>query len=336
MNQDRKQTHAIRVLSGIQPTGELHLGNYMGAVRHWVTRQAQVESLFLLADLHAITLPQNPRELRQKTLSTAALLLAAGIDPRTSIIFVQSHIGQHAELAWILSCLTSFGELQRMTQFKDKAARQGGASAGLFTYPVLQAADILLYEADRVPVGEDQKQHLELTRDLAQRFNRRFGPTFKVPEPIIAPIGARIMDLEDPRQKMSKSSPSKQGTIWLTDSPEDIRAKIRQAVTDSGREIQYGPEKPAISNLLVIYSIATESSLADAETAFRGKGYAALKQAVSDALVEYLRPVRERYQRVNSQPDEIIRVLQLGAERASGIAAQTMASVYDHIGLLPP
>ncbi len=251
----------MRVLSGIQPTGELHLGNYMGAVRHWVAQQARAESLFLLADLHAITLPQNTRELRQKTLSTAALLLAVGIDPRFSIIFAQSHVGQHAELAWILSCLTSFGELQRMTQFKDKVARQSGASAGLFTYPVLQAADILLYQADRVPVGEDQKQHLELTRDLAQRFNRRFGPTFKIPEPIIAPVGARIMDLADPGQKMSKSSPSKQGTIWLTDSAEDIRAKIRSETTDSGREIQYGPEKPAISNLLVIYSIATGSNL---------------------------------------------------------------------------
>jgi tryptophanyl-tRNA synthetase len=185
-------------------------------------------------------------------------------------------------------------------------------------------------------VGEDQKQHLELTRELAQRFNRRFGPTFKVPEPIIAPIGARIMDLEDPRQKMSKSSSSKQGTIWLTDSPEDIRAKIRHAVTDSGREIQYGPEKPAVSNLMVIYSIATGSSLADAETAFRGKGYAPFKQAVSDALVEYLRPVRERYQQVNSQPEEIIRILQRGAKRAAMIAAQTMTSVYDRIGLLPP
>ncbi len=327
----------MRILSGIQPTGEIHLGNYLGALRHWVAQQADADCLYLLADLHAITLPQDSGELRERTLATAALLLAMGIDPERSALFVQSHISEHAELAWVLNCITSFGELQRMTQFKDKASRaeSGGATVGLFAYPVLQAADILLYQADAVPVGEDQKQHLELTRDLAQRFNNRYGATFKVPDPLIASVGARIMDLQDPRKKMSKSSESPQGTIRLTDSAHDIRAKVRTAVTDSGREIKASEEKPAISNLLTIYSIASGSSVCEAEQAFAGKGYAHFKQALAEALVEYLRPVRERYEQAKSEPGEIKRVLRQGAEKARAIASQTLAAVYDRVGLVP-
>ncbi len=327
----------IRILSGIQPTGEIHLGNYLGALRHWVAQQADSECLYLLADLHAITIPQDPGELRERTLATAALLLAMGIDPLRSALFVQSHISQHAELAWVLNCMASLGELQRMTQFKDKASRQEsvGATVGLFDYPVLQAADILLYRAERVPVGEDQKQHLELTRDLAQRFNNRFGETFKIPEPLIAALGARIMDLQDPHKKMSKSSESPQGTILLTDSPDAIRAKIRTAVTDSGRTIKASSDKPAISNLLTIYSIASGTSVLEVEQAFAGKGYAPFKTVLADLLVEYLRPIRERYNDARSQPEEIAGVLRQGAEQTRSIATRTLVTVYDRIGLQP-
>lgn len=325
----------MRILSGIQPTGDIHLGNYLGALRHWVAKQADARCLYLLADLHAITLPQDPGELREKTLNTAALLLAVGIDPKRSAIFVQSHVSQHAELAWVLNCISNFGELQRMTQFKDKASRQESATVGLFAYPVLQASDILLYQADRVPIGEDQKQHLELTRDLAQRFNNRFGETFTVPEPLIAPVGARIMDLQDPRKKMSKSSESPQGTILLTDSSDAIRAKVRSAVTDSGREVKASPDKPSISNLLTIYSIAAGISLADAEQAFAGTGYAQFKKALADVVMEYLRPIRERYEQAQSDPEQIRQMLRSGAEKARTIAAQTLAAVYDRIGFLP-
>ncbi len=326
----------MRILSGIQPSGELHLGNYLGALRHWVAQQNELESFYLLADLHAITVAQDPQTLRERTLQTAALLLAIGLDPARSALFVQSHISEHPELAWILNCFTGFGELQRMTQFKDKAARRGSATVGLFAYPVLQAADILLYQADRVPVGEDQKQHLELTRDLAARFNTRFGPTFNIPEPAIAPLGARIMDLQDPRKKMSKSGDSPgDGTIWLTDTPDAIRKKIRSAVTDSESEVKAGSDKPAITNLLTIYSIVSSLSVEGAEQKFAATGYAKFKDALADMLIAYLQPVQERLRGLASGRDEVTRVLQAGAEKASPIAARTLNWVKQRIGLLP-
>ncbi len=326
-----------RILSGIQPTGEIHLGNQLGALRHWVAQQEQAECLYLLADLHAITVPQDPAALREQTLATAALLLAIGIDPRRSALFVQSHVAPHAELAWVLSCVTGFGELSRMTQFKDQTARHepGGVTVGLFAYPVLQAADILLYRADAVPVGEDQVQHLELTRDVAERFNRRFGATFTVPKALVTPVGARIMDLQDPRRKMSKSAQSPLGTIRLTDSPHEIRAKLKAAVTDSGREVRARPDKPAISNLLTIYAVLSGRDVSAVEAEFAGQGYAAFKAALAETLIASLAPVRERYVSIRAEPEEITRVLREGADKARAIASETMSLVYPRIGLLP-
>jgi len=325
----------MRILSGIQPTGEIHLGNYIGALRHWVTHQKELESFYLLADLHAITAAQDPHSLTERTLSTAALLLAIGVDPARSALFVQSHISEHAELAWILNCLTSFGELQRMTQFKHKASQRGTATVGLFAYPVLQAADILLYQADQVPVGEDQKQHLELTRNLASRFNARFGPTFKIPEPAIAPLGARIMDLQDPHKKMSKSVASSDGTIWLTDTPDAIQKKIRSAVTDSGSEVKASDKKPAITNLLTIYSVISNQSVEETEHEFAGTGYARFKNAVADALIAYLQPVQKRFSDMASARGAIVRVLRTGAGKARHTAADTLYAVKQRVGLLP-
>lgn len=325
----------MRILSGIQPSGEIHLGNYIGALRHWVAYQKELESFYLLADLHAITAAQDPQTLTDRTLSTAALLLAIGVDPARSALFVQSHISEHAELAWILNCLTTFGELQRMTQFKDKAGQRGTATVGLFAYPVLQAADILLYQADQVPVGEDQKQHLELTRNLASRFNTRFGPTFKIPEPAIAPLGARIMDLQDPHKKMSKSVASPEGTIWLTDTPEAIQKKIRGAVTDSGREVMASGKKPALANLLTIYSIISSRTVEEAEHEFAGAGYAQFKHALADVLIAYLQPVQKRFREIASAREEIVSVLRTGAGKARYTAAYTLNAVKQRIGLLP-
>jgi tryptophanyl-tRNA synthetase len=325
----------MRILSGIQPTGEIHLGNYIGALRHWVTHQKELESFYLLADLHAITAAQDPHSLTERTLSTAVILLAIGVDPARSALFVQSHISEHAELAWILNCLTSFGELQRMTQFKDKASQRGAATVGLFAYPVLQAADILLYQADQVPVGEDQKQHLEITRNLASRFNARFGPTFKIPEPAIAPLGARIMDLQDPHKKMSKSVVPSHGTIWLTDTPEVIQKKIRSAVTDSGSEVKASGKKPAITNLLTIYSIISNQTVEQVEHEFAGAGYARFKNALADVLIAYLQPVQNRFREMEPARDEIVRVLGTGAVKARHTAAYTLNAVKQRVGLLP-
>jgi len=325
----------MRILSGIQPSGEIHLGNYIGALRHWVAHQKELESFYLLADLHAITVAQDPQTLTDRTLSTVALLLAIGVDPARSALFVQSHITEHAELAWILNCLTSFGELQRMTQFKDKASQRGAATVGLFAYPVLQAADILLYQADQVPVGEDQKQHLELTRGLASRFNARFGPTFKIPEPAIAPLGARIMDLQDPHKKMSKSAASPDGTIWLTDAPEAIQKKIRGAVTDSGSEVKAFGKKPAITNLLTIYSIISNQTVQEVEHEFAGAGYARFKNALADVLIAYLQPIHNRFREMASARDEIVCVLRTGADKARHTAAHTLNAVKQRVGVLP-
>lgn len=325
-----------RSFSGIQPTGDIHLGNYLGALRFWVGEQNQHECFFSIVDLHAITSAQNAADLRSKTLDTAALLLAIGIDPLGSALFVQSHVHEHAELAWVLNCLTTLGELQRMTQFKAKTSREQGTStnAGLFVYPVLQAADILLYQTDRVLVGEDQRQHLELSRTLAGRFNHRFGPVFRLPEAVIPKMGARIMDLQDPRRKMSKSSESQRGALRLADAPEVIRDKIRSAVTDSGREIVASADKPAITNLLTIYSALTGKALPAVEDAFTGSSYQQFKATLADTLIEALRPIRERYLRWLDSPDELVRCLQAGASRATTIASATVRVVYEHMGFL--
>ena len=327
----------VRVFSGIQPTGDIHLGNYLGALRWWVSEQNEYECFFSIVDLHAITSLQKLVELRAKTLDTAAILLAIGIDPRASTLFVQSHVREHAELAWVLNCLTTLGELRRMTQFKDKASRQREihTSAGLFVYPVLQAADILLYQAERILVGEDQRQHLELARTLAGRFNHRFGSAFSLPRAVIPKMGARIMDLQDPRRKMSKSSESQRGAIRLADTPEIIRDKIRSAVTDSGREIAASADKPAITNLLTIYSALTGEDLRLVEDAFGRSNYAQFKAALADTLIEALRPIHERYLRWLNSPDEVVQYLQSGASRATTIASATLRVVYEYIGFLP-
>jgi tryptophanyl-tRNA synthetase len=327
-----------RVLSGIQPTGEVHLGNYIGALRQWAADQHEFDCFFVIVDLHAITVPQDPEALRRATLELAAILIAAGIDPDRATLFVQSHVHQHPELAWVLGSIAGFGELRRMTQFKDKAQKQQEASVsvGLFTYPVLQAADILIYQADRVPVGEDQRQHLELTRDLAERFNARFGETFVVPQAAIPKVGARVMDLQDPTSKMSKSAESPQGTIRVTEDPDAIRKKIRTAVTDSGREIVAREDKPAITNLLTIYSVASGKDVATLESEYDGKGYGDLKADLADAVIEFLRPLQERYRELVSDPGELARRLAVGSRKASEVAGETLERVYERVGFLRP
>jgi tryptophanyl-tRNA synthetase len=325
-----------RVLSGIQPTGEVHLGNYLGAVRQWVADQDDYDCFYVIVDLHAITVPQDPAALRGATLDLAAILLAAGIDPGRATLFVQSQVHEHAELAWVLGCLAAFGELRRMTQFKDKAAKQQEArvSVGLFTYPVLQAADILIYQADRVPVGEDQRQHLELTRDLAQRFNARYGETLTVPQAAIPKLGARIMDLQNPVAKMSKSAESPMGTIRVTEEPDIIRKKIRAAVTDSGREIVARQDKAAISNLLTIMSVVTGKGVATLEADYQGQGYGEFKGDLADAVIEFLRPLQERYRELVADPGEIARLLGIGAEKAQAVASKTLDAVYERVGFV--
>ncbi len=329
-----------RVFSGIQPTGEIHLGNYIGALRRFVTAQDVDDCFFCIVDLHAITekLP-DPEELRAKTLDLAAIYLAAGIDPARATLFVQSHVHEHAELAWILNSFASFGELRRMTQFKDKSTKQqdGFVSGGLFDYPVLMAADILLYRTDRVPVGDDQRQHLELSRDIAERFNARFPETFVVPEADIPPAegGARIMDFQNPTSKMSKSADSPMGTVKVTDPPDVLRRKIRSAVTDSGREVVFGRDKPAISNLLTVFSVVTGRPIGELEAAYAGTGYGDFKSDLAEVLVGYLGPLQERHRELSADPAELARLLEVGAQKAQAIAAKTLAEVYDRVGFLP-
>ncbi|HEX5496338.1 MAG TPA: tryptophan--tRNA ligase [Mycobacteriales bacterium] len=329
-----------RVLSGIQPTSDsFHLGNYLGAVRQWVALQDTHDAFYCVVDLHAITVEHDPALLRQRTRLAAAQLIALGLDPARCTLFVQSQVPEHAELAWVLGCLTGFGEAGRMTQFKDKSGRQGNdrTTVGLFTYPVLQAADILLYQADAVPVGEDQRQHLELTRTLAQRFNGRYEPTFTVPEAFIPERTAKIFDLADPTAKMSKSAASPAGLLELLDPPATLAKRIRSAVTDTGREIRYDPRaKPGVSNLLTIYATLTGRPVAELEQAYRGRGYGDLKKDLADVVVEFTRPVAERTGALLDDPAELDRVLGLGAERARDVAAATLRTVYDRIGFLPP
>ena len=335
---ETQQSARPRVLSGIQPTADsFHLGNYLGALREWVTMQEHYECFYSVVDLHAITVEQDPAQLRQRTRLSAAQLLALGIDPDRSALFVQSHVPEHAQLSWVLECLTGFGEAGRMTQFKDKSARQEAdhVSVGLFTYPVLQAADILLYQADAVPVGEDQRQHLELTRNLAQRFNSRFGDTFTVPAAHIPKHTAKIFDLQTPDAKMSKSVPT--GVVELMEDPKRSAKKIRSAVTDTGREIIYDPEnKPGISNLLVIYSALTGQSIAELQAAYEGKGYGDLKKELAAVLVDFVTPFQEKVRGYLDDPAELDKVLRRGAERARAVASETLRSVFDRVGFLPP
>ena len=327
-----------RVLSGIQPTGDTHLGNYLGAIRNWVADQHQHDAFYCVVDLHALTIPQDPAELRSKTLTMATLLLAAGLDPDVCTLFVQGHVPEHNQLGWIMECNASIGELQRMTQFKDKAAKQTGfVSSGLLTYPALQAADILLYDADRVPVGDDQRQHLELTRDLAIRFNSRYGETFVVPAHAIPKAGARVMDLQAPTGKMSKSADSPQGTVLVLDPPDAIERKFKRAVTDSGSDIVYDPDdKPGVANLLSILAASTGVTPERAAASLAGSGYGTLKTATAEAVVEVLRPVQRRFAELEADPGEVMRLLAIGAEKARSVASKTLARARDALGLLPP
>ncbi|HLA10655.1 MAG TPA: tryptophan--tRNA ligase [Pyrinomonadaceae bacterium] len=321
-----------RIFSGAQPTGNVHLGNHLGALRNWVALQRQYESFFCIVNLHAITTPQDPLLLAEKTRELARIYLAVGIDPSVSTIFVQADVLEHAELTWILNCIARMSELERMTQFKDKARKQqANVAVGLFDYPVLMAADILLYQTDLVPVGEDQKQHLELTRDLAIRFNRDYGETFRVPEPYIPEVGARIMSLSDPTRKMSKSDDDPGGCVMLLDDADTVRRKFKRAVTDSGTEIRFDPDRPAITNLLTIYRLLTEKSPAEIEQHFSGKGYAQLKQELADVTVEFLDPIQERVRGIDET--ELSTILGQGANKAREIATRTINDAKKKLGL---
>jgi tryptophanyl-tRNA synthetase len=322
-----------RIFSGAQPTGQLHIGNYLGALKNWVALQDEYESFFCIVNLHAITLPQDPKVLKQKTLDLARIYLASGIDPAKSTVFIQSDVSAHTELTWILSCVARMGELERMTQFKDKSGRGGRerAGAGLFTYPVLMAADILLYGTHLVPVGHDQKQHLELTRDVAIRFNRDFGETFVIPEPFIPPVGAKIMSLAEPEKKMSKSDTNAAGSIFLLDDADTITKKLKRAVTDSGTEIKFDESRPAINNLLTIYSLLTGKTNAESEANFEGKGYGHFKTELAEVVVEFLKPFQEK---VNEYDESALqKILTDGAEKARGIANETLKTVYEKMGI---
>jgi tryptophanyl-tRNA synthetase len=326
-----------RVLSGIQPTaGSFQLGNYLGAVRHWVSLQEDHDAFYTVVDLHAITVEQDPSELRHNSLLAYAQLVAAGVDPERSTLFLQSHVPEHTQLGWLMQCITGFGEASRMTQFKDKSARGGSdhASVGLFTYPVLQVADILIYQADGVPVGEDQRQHLELTRDLAQRFNSRYGPTFVVPKPLIVKDTAKILDLQDATSKMSKSLPN--GAVFLLDDPKVIAKRIKSAVTDSDTEVRFDPEnKPGVSNLLTILSVFAERDIASLEKDYDGKGYGALKADTADAVVAFATPFAARVRELTADHAELERLMSTGASKAREVAAVTLATAYERMGFVP-
>ncbi|MGC5361335.1 tryptophan--tRNA ligase [Streptomyces sp. DT24] len=327
-----------RVLSGIQPTaGSFHLGNYLGAVRQWVALQESHDAFYMVVDLHAITVPQAPGELRANTRLAVAQLLAAGVDPERCTLFVQSHIPEHTQLAWVMNCLAGFGEAARMTQFKDKSAKQGSerTTVGLFTYPMLMVADILLYQADQVPVGEDQRQHLELTRDLAERFNGLYGPTFTAPDPYILKETAKIYDLQDPTSKMSKSAATPKGLINLLDEPKATAKKVRSAITDTDTVVRFDrAEKPGVSNLLTIYSTLTGASVAELEQKYEGKGYGALKTDLAEVVVDFVTPFRTRTQEYLGDPETLDSILAKGAEKARAVAAETLALAYDRMGLL--
>jgi len=329
------------VLSGIQPTADsFHLGNYLGAVRNWVALQDTHDAFYCVVDLHAITAGHEPKQLRARTRASAAQLFAMGLDPDRCTLFVQSHVPEHAQLAWVLSCITGFGEASRMTQFKDKSQKQGTdrATVGLFTYPILQAADILLYQADAVPVGEDQRQHLELTRDLAQRFNTTFGRTFTLPEPyIIKDSTAKITDLQEPTAKMSKSASTQNGLVELLEEPSRIAKKIKSAVTDTGREILFDPaNKPGVSNLLTIYSALTGRTTDDLTAAYAGKGYGDLKKDLAEVVVSFVEPIQQRTKQYLDDPAQLDKLLAIGGEKARAVSAVTLARAFDRVGFVAP
>lgn len=322
-----------RIFSGAQPTGNLHIGNYLGALKNWVKLQDEYESFFCIVNLHAITLPQNPEILKQKTLDLARIYLASGVNPEVSTVFLQSDVSEHAELTWILSCVARMGELERMTQFKDKGKGKGEkVGVGLFTYPVLMASDILLYQTDLVPVGQDQKQHLELARDLAARFNRDYGETFVIPEPFIPPVGAKIQSLQDPAKKMSKSDENANGAIYLLDDADTILKKVKKAVTDSGTDIKFDESRPAINNLLTIYQLMTDKTPEEAEANFEGKGYGHFKTETAEAVIEYLKPFQERVK--NYSDEDLKEILKTGAKKMRTIARETLTSVYAKMGIV--
>lgn len=322
-----------RVFSGIQPTGDIHIGNYLGATRHWADRQDEYDNIFCIVDLHAITIPQEPQVLKAKIREVTGLLLAVGIDTERSIVFIQSHVSAHSELAWILNCFTPMGWMQRMTQYKEKSKNQESVSTGLFDYPALMAADILLYDTDVVPVGEDQKQHVELTRDIAQRFNSIYGNTFVLPSPIIPDVGARIMGLDDPEKKMSKSEPGSGHAINLLDPPDVITNKIKRAATDSLRDIVYDENRPGVYNLLVIYELFTGKKRQEIVEHFVGKGYADLKKELAEVVIEGLSPIQKKYAELTADPGYIDSLMVKGAEQAKPLAEKTLARVKDIIGL---
>ena len=327
-----------RVLSGIQPTHEsFHLGNYLGAIKQWVDLQNSNDAFYCVVDLHALTVETKPEDFRRRTLSSVAQLIALGLDPEKCTLFIQSHVPAHNQLAWVLECLTGFGEASRMTQFKDKSQKAGSdrTVVGLFTYPILQAADILLYQANKVPVGEDQRQHIELTRDLGQRFNSKFGETFTIPEGYILKAGAKINDLQDPTAKMSKSSASASGVIELMDSPEINTKKIKSAVTDTGRDVIFDEkEKPGVSNLLTIYSALTGKTIAQSQEDFTGKGYGDFKGAVAEVVVDYLNPVREKANELLEDETHLKKLLSIGAEKAEAVASKTLSDTYKALGMI--
>lgn len=325
------------ILSGIQPSGKLTIGHLTGALTNWVNLQNSYECFFMIADLHTITVKQKPEELRARTLDTIAMYLACGIDPENSVLFVQSHVPAHSQLQWVLNCFTGMGECSKMTQFKEKSKNTNdNVNVGLFAYPILQAADILLYQADLVPVGEDQKQHLELSRNLAQRFNYYYSDTFKMPEPFIPKVGARIMALQDPTKKMSKSDDNEKNIIFLTDTDEQIKDKIKRSVTDSDKEIKFDENnKPGISNLITLYSVATQLPIQDIENKFVGKSYGDFKLELADAMIEYIKPVREKFIEFRSDKQNLQEIIAKGAEKAEKVAFKTMRKVNKKIGLLP-
>jgi tryptophanyl-tRNA synthetase len=327
----------MRIFSGIQPTGAKHLGNFSGGFRQYATTQKQGDAFFCLVDLHSVTVPHDPEDLRARTLDLAALMFATGLDPKRSTVFVQSHVTAHAEAAWLLGCLATYGELQRMTQFKDKAGKQTSVSAGLFIYPVLMVGDILLYQTDIVPIGDDQRQHLELTRDVSERFNSRFGETFTVPKGVYPEAGARIMDLQQPENKMSTTGGNPQGTIYLLDPHETVRKKVKTAVTDSGREIVHDlNEKPGISNLIEIMTVATGESITEVEKRFEDSGYGQFKSDVADAVVALLEPIQSRYHELRDDPAELERMLAIGAAKAREASAPTLEKMYERMGFTRP
>jgi tryptophanyl-tRNA synthetase len=324
----------LRVFSGIQPTGAKHFGNYSGGFSQYVATQQMGEAFFCIVDLHSITVAYDADELRARCLDLAAMLFATGLDPRRSIVFAQSHVSAHAEAAWLLSAVATFGKLRRMTQFKDKSASQASITSGLLTYPVLMAGDILLYQTDVVPIGQDQQQHLELARDLAERFNARFGETFRLPRGQYPKAGARIMDLQEPAKKMSTSGGTPQGTVLLIDPPDVIRKKFRSAVTDSGREVHREPDKPGISNLIEIMSVATGDSMEAIEERFSGQGYGSFKDAVAEAVIAVIDPIRRRYDELRRDTAELQHLLRMGAETAAATAEPTLHKMYDAMGFI--